>query len=70
MRGLLVTRDGCPPCVNAKEALKDYIASGEIEVADADDELEKFNDAAGIEQFPMLVFVADNGEVIAKVPLE
>jgi hypothetical protein len=69
MKGILITSDNCPPCVEMKEQFADLIASGEVE----EKNLEKDGDEVTVLMskyeagLPSLLIVSDKGELILSI---
>lgn len=66
MKGILVTSNSCPPCLQIKEALADLIEKGEIEEVNAEKDparvLELMNKYEV--DIPGLLIFSENGELI------
>lgn len=71
MRLVLLTTTGCPPCDGAKDALRQYISRGEIEVGN----IQESNEAADLalqghfNAMPHLVVVDKKGGIFAELPI-
>lgn len=69
MKGILITSDNCPPCVEMKKEFADLLASGEVE----EKNLEKDGDEVTVLMskyqagLPSLLIVADNGDLILSI---
>jgi len=69
MRVVLLTAPGCEPCEGAKDALRKYIQSGEIEVLDIkeSDEAADLYIQGNFNSVPQLLIVSKEGKIFAQL---
>ena len=68
---VLITREGCQPCQDSKEALKTEISSGTVRVLSIDqEEAVKLMQQAGVDMVPQLLLVNCHGDVVDELELE
>ena len=66
----LVTQERCIPCQEAKEALKDQIASGEVRVISIDKpESVQLMAQAGLDMLPQLFMVDCKGKIVKELDM-